>query len=193
MRWLIQQNMKDYDLLSKYDWFILSRSDELYACDHPHVDNLNPAYAWLPQGEHYGGWSDRHVVASSQLFAKIINITTDLVCRPEVWLAIGQEASSDGSGLNIEWLIKATWDLLGITAQEFARPMFTVKTPTDPTSWSRGADHPLLAEYGLLTKYPDEVRLTEEHCSNLVQSLHDVKSYQGHAEDKDKETVQNDS
>ena len=177
MRWLIQQKIQQYDLLSKYDWFILSRSDELYACDHPHVKDLDPAYAWLPQGEYYGGWSDRHVVASSQLFAQIINITTDLVCRPEVWLAKGQEAEISNIFLNIEWLIKTMWDLVGIPAMEFARPMFTVKTPADPTSWSTGADHPVLSEYGLLIKYPEEMRLAQEQCPNLVQALHDVKSY----------------
>ncbi|CAL5224032.1 g6653 [Coccomyxa viridis] len=50
MRWTIQQKIIEYELLSKYDWFILSRSDELYACEHPDVKGLDPAYAWLPEG-----------------------------------------------------------------------------------------------------------------------------------------------
>ena len=177
MRWHIQQKIIEHDLLSKYDWFILSRSDELYACKHPDMKSLDPAYAWLPEGEHYSGWSDRHVVASSPLFAKIINMTTELVCRPEVWLARTQKAVSNHEGLNIEWLIKAMWDMWGIDGKEFARPMFTVKTPADPTSWSTGSDHPVLLEYGLLMKYHPEVTLTQAHCSPLEQSLHDVKSY----------------
>ena len=59
MRWLVQQKIKEYHLLKKYDWFILSRADEFHICDHIPLADMDSKFAWVPEGEHYGGWQDR--------------------------------------------------------------------------------------------------------------------------------------
>ena len=170
MRWILQQKMDRLHLGSKYDWFVLSRSDELHACKHPHIVSLNPAFAWLPEGEHYGGWSDRHIVASSKVFAKVINITNEVVCRSDVYLPKLLTARLKAE-VNIELLQKIVWDEVGVSVREFNRTMLLVKTPEDTTSRSGGEGHDLLAQHGLLLKYGGEMTLVKEQCPNMPEEL----------------------
>ena len=69
-----------------YDVFIWTRFDELYLCEHFDLDNLqihrNTLY--LPAGERWGGWSDRHIVATGPAFLKATSISNELVCSPRV-------------------------------------------------------------------------------------------------------------
>ncbi|CAF3349120.1 unnamed protein product [Rotaria sp. Silwood1] len=51
LRWLVQQKIYEFDLLKIYDWFILTRADELYLCNHHNFLNMNKNHLLLPPGE----------------------------------------------------------------------------------------------------------------------------------------------
>ena len=172
--------MDRLNLGSKYDWFVLSRSDELHACKHPDIGSLDPKFAWVPEGEHYGGWSDRHIIASAEVFAKVINLTAEVVCNTALHLPKLLNASSTAA-VNIEQLQKLVWEAGGVSVREVNRTMFLVKTSDDPSSRSPGFGHDLLAQYGLLLKYGSEMSLLQERCPTLPEALHRLQ--QGSLED----------
>jgi hypothetical protein len=175
-RWLVQQKIYELNLLDKYDWFILTRADELYLCDHHNFFVMNENHALLPTGEYYGGWSDRHIIGKSSVFMKMINITTELVCKPDYWFKTLKQV---GGEFNLERIQKVIWSHRNINVSEFPRSMFTVRTQHDPTRWSKGESHPDFGKFGLKLKYADEFKSSIKHCNiiNVTNALEVTKQY----------------
>jgi hypothetical protein len=167
-RWLVSQKVLSLNLQNQYDYFVLSRSDFLYLCNHFDVTNLKDDYIYVPSGENYGGWTDRHVVASTKMFLRAINITQDLVCNSDHWY--NTITSSGSTDINLETTLKIYWDKMNIPVMPFDRSFFTVKKPEDPTRWSHGAEDTQLKLYNLLVKYLDEKKGAVERCGNVVES-----------------------
>jgi hypothetical protein len=176
-RWLVQQKILELNLFDKYDWFILTRADELYLCNHYNFFEMNEHHALLPTDEYYGGWSDRHIIGKSSIFMKMINITTELVCKPDHWFNTLQQRKGY---FNLERIQKELWSDLNITVSEFPRSMFTVRTQHDPTRWSEGQSHPDVDQFGLKLKYVDEFRSSIKYCDikNVTNTLQAIKHYQ---------------
>ncbi|CAF1637824.1 unnamed protein product [Adineta ricciae] len=145
-RWMLQQKINKLQLLDKYDWFILTRADELHLCEHFDFTTMKESDILLPTGEHYNGWSDRHLITRSSMFMKMINITKELVCRPDYWLNKLEEVDYE---LNIEVVQKLIWDDMRLTVSEHPRSIFIVRSTGDPASWSRGRSHPELSRFNL--------------------------------------------
>ena len=175
-RWLVQQKIFELNLLNKYDWFILTRADELYLCDHESFYSMNSSHILLPTGEYYGGWSDRHIIGKSDLFVRMLNMTAELVCRPEYWF---QKLRSTEDRYNLEKLQKFMWSSLNITVSEFPRSMLVVRAPNDTTRWTQGTDHPGLSLFNLKLKYPQELSASLKHCrtTNLTHTLRLIEQY----------------
>jgi GDP-D-mannose 3',5'-epimerase len=175
-RWLVQQKILELNLLDKYDWFILTRADELYLCNHHDFFVMNKNHVLLPTGEYYEGWSDRHIIGKSSSFMKMINITTELICKPDYWFKILKQY---GGEFNLEKIQKVLWSLMNITVSEFPRSMFTVRTQHDSTRWSKGQPHPDVGIFGLKLKYPDEFTSAIKHCNikNVTNALEVIKQY----------------
>jgi len=147
-------------LLQKYEWFIVTRTDFLYACPR-HLDpsRLRHDVVYVPRGEEYGGYTDRHVVAHRSIITRVLNLTSDLVCRPDIWIRNPPQ--------NIEQSLKFWWERVsGLTVRRFPRSMFTVRAPKDPTRWSTGTYDAELNMHGLLSKYPDELTQTRRFCGD---------------------------
>ena len=175
-RWLVQQKIYELNLLEKYDWFILTRADELYLCNHYDFLNMNNNHALLPTGEYYGGWSDRHIIGKSTIFMRMINITVELTCNPDYWF---QRLRSHGGDFNLERIQKVMWSSMNLTVSEFPRSMFTVRAYNDSTRWSQGTIEPNMAKFGLRLKYPLEFASSCEHCkiANLTKTMQKIDEY----------------
>lgn len=172
-RWLVHKKILELNLLDKYDWFILTRADELYLCKHFNFFQMVKTHALLPTGEYYGGFSDRHIIGKSSLFMTMINITTELVCNSEYWL---KTLKRSGESFNLEKIQKVLWFHRNISVSEFSRSMFTVRTKTDPTRWSKGEAHPDVAKFGLKLKYTNEFSSTVKYCkiTNVTEALKNI-------------------
>ncbi|CAF4153388.1 unnamed protein product [Adineta steineri] len=175
-RWLVQQKLLEFNLLDKYDWFILTRADELYLCNHHDFLEMNKNHALLPTGENYGGWSDRHIIGKSSNFLKMMNITTDLICKPDFWLKTLKRLRGE---VNLESIQKIIWSHMKLEVSEFPRSMFTVKREQDATRWSNGISHPDVEIFGLKIKYPDEFTAAVKHCkiTNVTNALKEAQQY----------------
>jgi nucleoside-diphosphate-sugar epimerase len=171
-RWLLSQKIMLFNLHQQYDYIILSRSDYLYLCDHPTVAVGNTSAVWVPQGEGYGGYTDRHLEAAAPKFLQAINITQEMVCNPRQHRAMLRID-------NIESLLAYFWRLTGIAVCLFPFGMFTVRAAGDPTSWSLGFEHTDLAPFGLKAKYPGEMGEAIASCrvSDVSQVLRSVEQH----------------
>jgi hypothetical protein len=107
---------------------------------------------------------------------KMINITTELICKPDYWFKILQQLGGD---FNLERIQKVLWSHMNLTVSEFPRSMFTVRTQHDPTRWSKGVPHPDVGNFGLKLKYVDEFTSAIKHCNikNVTNVLEVIEQY----------------
>lgn len=172
-RWLASQKIMAYNLHQQYDYIIFTRPDYLYLCDHPAPSFASDATVWVPNGEHYFGYTDRHLVGVSSHLLRAINITQELTCNVAAYTGVGQ------ASINLESLQKGAWAKMNLTVKEFPFVMFAVRSASDPTSWSVGAEHEALQPYGYKVKYGAEVVAALATCqpTNLTHSLHLINQH----------------
>jgi hypothetical protein len=151
-RWLLLQNIVSEGLLSKYDRFVITRSDFFWSIPHPPLSVLSPSEIWFPDGEYWGGLTDRHHIVSTDDIPKVINLIDDIVLRPDYLTA----RMSTRGDWNLERYILfhlVEHDLLRRT-KLFPYVMFTVRDDTDKTRWAAGS---LNEDLGLIVKYDTEL------------------------------------
>ena len=164
-RYLFTQKLAE---LQGYDWFVFTRADFLYLCDHVDVRLLDPTKVWAKLGEEYGGYSDRHIVTHHTLVRKTHGVTEDVVCNPDVY----RELVRDKEGwYNLESVLKEYWQRAGLAVSQFPLPAFTVRAEGDSTRWSQGKEHADTAHLGVRIKYPDEYELAKRMCNTTAKEL----------------------
>ena len=82
-RWFLLQKILKNKLIKKYDRFIITRSDFMWNTHHPKMNNLNPKYIWIPDGEKYGGYTDRHAVLSKNNVYDYLNLLEPILLEPD--------------------------------------------------------------------------------------------------------------
>ena len=80
-RWFLLENLYKSDVINQYDRFIITRSDYIYRLPHPKMEIMDPDKIWIPDAEHYGGYTDRHVVLSRKHVTPYLNILNNFVQR----------------------------------------------------------------------------------------------------------------
>ena len=161
IRWFISMKIKDLDLQSAYDFFVITRSDHYYGCQHNISEFFDPSALWVPTGSDWNGHTDRHLVVGKDLVLKALDILPPLLSRP-------RQEWPNGT-LNPERILKYIWeDVHGLSIKKFERVMFTVAGPTDTTRWKKGRyDIPCIN--GLRFKYIEEFFMTESICKKRSQ------------------------
>ena len=81
-RWLLLNNLKKSGIINKYDRFIVTRGDLFWVAPHTKLSSLNENYIWIPDGEYYGGFNDRHAVLSKQNVTDYLNIINPILSTP---------------------------------------------------------------------------------------------------------------
>ena len=152
-RWFVSKQIRRLKLDEAYDRFIVTRSDYYYGCAHD-ISDFDPNFVWIPLGEDYCGYTDRHIVASKSNVLKALNIVPPLVLNP------GKYVGFEG---NPERLIKLRLEEESVQVQRFPRMMFTCAVPGDQTRWRKMKSKPV-AE-GVNLKYEKEYYETKRVCS----------------------------
>ena len=150
-RWFLLKNLIDSDLINKYDRFIITRSDYIYQLPHPKVELMDNKYIWIPDSEHYGGYTDRHAILSKQNINSYLNILNNITLR-SVEYYVGMRYHKQW---NLEQFIKFHLyknNVLGIV-KEFPYVMYSVRSPNGTTRWSTGE---FLEKFGYYIKYMSE-------------------------------------
>ncbi|KAL3800679.1 hypothetical protein HJC23_006141 [Cyclotella cryptica] len=160
-RWFVAKAFKQFKWEEKYDRFVLTRSDYFYACEHD-LTLLDPTKIWIPDGEDYGGITDRHLICGKELFLRAIDIYPTIVQHPTKFV------DNSWKRLNPEKLIKQRWqeENLWRSVRRFRRVMFTCAVPGDQTRWRpMGED---IVEEGVYLKYQKEYVSSKNYCSKLI-------------------------
>jgi hypothetical protein len=79
IRWFLLKNLINNGLLNKYDRFIVTRSDYMHRLPHPKMELMDSENIWIPDCEHYGGYTDRHAILSNLNISSYLNIFNNMV------------------------------------------------------------------------------------------------------------------
>ena len=135
-RWFLLQNLIELNLLKKYDRFIITRSDFYWCLHHPKLDNLNSKYIWIPNGEKYGGYTDRHAVLSKENVYDYLNLIEPILLEPEKLFNLMKSKKN----WNLERYIKFHLNRFGYRKKVnfFPYIMFTVRNSKIKTTFRPG-------------------------------------------------------
>jgi hypothetical protein len=135
-RWFLLKNLIDNDLIQKYDRFIITRSDYIYQLSHPKVELMNKNFIWIPDCEHYNGYTDRHVVLSQNNIEPYLNILNNLILRSNEYFM----KMKTKNNWNLEQLIKFNLEQNNVLhlVKEFPYIMYSVRNTNGTTRWAQG-------------------------------------------------------
>ena len=162
IRWFLSQQLLDNpDVLNQYEQFVITRADHYYQCPHEYTTlDLSNNTVWIPQGEAYGGVTDRHLIVSRANILDTLDIFPTLFQQRDEqlqdWIAVGTPES----------ILKRVWTSKGLNVRRMKRVMFTCATPLDTSRWKR-AKGEVPGVPGLLKKYESEYDQTQQNCPTL--------------------------
>lgn len=170
-RWFLLNNLLKDNLIAQYDRFIITRSDFFYCSPHPPVDVLDCNALWIPDGEDYGGFTDRHLVVTAGDVQASLSLIDDIVVRPHALLAEMRRYNQ----WNIERYLRFQFVKKGLArrVRRFPYVMFTVRGANDSSSWSWGKFDP---EAGMIVKYASEKKEAMKY-TNLIKCKDDWRRY----------------
>ena len=164
-RWFLLKNLLDNDLISKYDRFVITRSDFIYKLPHPKVELMNENCIWIPDCEYYNGYTDRHVVLSKNNIEPYLNIFNNMVLKSNQYFMKMKEKVE----WNLEQLIKFNLEQNNVLhlVKEFPYVMYSVRAQNGTTRWSVGY---YSNEHKYFIKYHTEYERSEYYKTLFEQS-----------------------
>lgn len=153
-REFLRRKISGTAVLDQYDWIILTRSDYMWFTPHPPLHLFSPQHIYLPDGEHYRGYVDRHALVPRALFDRFMEVPRAVFEEPEK-LAARMKAKGAAEWNNESFLYFRLGELgLHDRIRFFPYMMFTVRALGAPTAPGLpGMDDP---EHHLHVKYPLE-------------------------------------
>jgi hypothetical protein len=166
-RWLLLKNIMEERILQRYDRFIITRADFHWSCPHPPLSLLRRELMWFPDGEFYGGITDRHVVVSSEDVESGLSLIDNLLIKPnEIAKAMCHWQKWNIEQYMLFHLIRrGVFPRVGL----FPYVMFSVRGSRDQT---RGMSGEFNEELGLIVKYKSEWKSAKTY-EGLVRSGND--------------------
>lgn len=164
-RWFLLKNLMENDLLEKYDRFIITRSDFIYQLPHPKIDFMDENYIWIPDGEHYGGYTDRHVILSRKNIILYLNIFNAMVLKSNEYFY----KMKNYNQWNLEQFIKFHLRENNVLhlVKEFPYVMYTVRPENGSTRWMQGI---YSYQLGYYIKYASEYDKSNEYKNEFQKS-----------------------
>jgi hypothetical protein len=81
-RMFLLRCLQSEDIFSKYKRIIVTRSDFIWDIPHPGLESMDPDAIWIPNGERYGGFTDRHAILSQSNYEAYLNILHPVLTSP---------------------------------------------------------------------------------------------------------------
>jgi hypothetical protein len=162
-REFLRRKLEETGVLANYDWLVVTRSDFMWPMRHPALELFSPGHVYVPDGERYNGFTDRHVMVPRRHFAAFLDVARDVFADPE-GLARRMKALGRGNW-NLESFIKFRFGELGLLPHVRFSPylMYSLRPTSGTTRWTGGAySH----EHRYFIKYP-----TEYNSARLLQCL----------------------
>ncbi|MSQ98815.1 MAG: hypothetical protein EXR85_05910 [Xanthomonadales bacterium] len=150
-REFLRKSLLESGALDKYERFIVTRSDFMYQTPHVPPGLLDNQYIWIPNGEQYGGYTDRHILCPGAKILQTLSVANILTRDPE--LVIGEMQHKQR--WNLEKYLKFHMQKSGLEncIRMFPYTMYAVREPGGHTRWSEGSFDPSL---NVFIKYRSE-------------------------------------
>lgn len=159
-KYLLLHMLVDKGLDRQYERFIVTRSDQFYAAYHPIVEKLDPNYVWIPEGEDYKGYCDRHWVLSQQHVTMCLDLLRPIFIEPDELL----HKMKDRYDWNSEGYVQLIWDERGVQVKRFPRTQFLVRGNNKTPVWSKGEYN---EHYDMTIAYPSEYKAAQLNVSRF--------------------------
>ncbi|MGB0415773.1 MAG: hypothetical protein ACPGKS_02875 [Coraliomargarita sp.] len=140
-------------VLDQYDRFIITRSDFMHRVPHVPLKLLDRDSIWIPDGEQYGGFTDRHIVLSGNHVVDAVSISDPIIEDPGA-LHDSMRAFDQWNLEKFIWFRFKQLELLP-KVKLFPYTMYAVRGLNGHTRWSEGKYDP---ELGYYIKYEWEYR-----------------------------------
>lgn len=153
------------EILKEYEYVIYSRFDQFYLSKHP---DFNDDKIYIPEGEDYFGYCDRHVIFKSEHSKKILSIIDYIDSH---------EAINDlPKYLNCESVYKKHLLHIGLEnkVSRYKRNSFTSALKGEPTNW-RIPTYKIFLTKNLMIKYPDEFKLAVKNLFLTNFSIYSLR------------------
>jgi hypothetical protein len=146
-RWFLLKNLIENNLINEYDRFVITRSDYIYKLPYPKIERMNPINIWIPDYEHYDGYTDKHVILSKTNIKSYLNIFNNMVQKSNEYYM--KMKNINKNNWNIEQLIKFHLEQNNVInlIKEFPYIMYTCRNKNTSTRWSEGVYAPFLGYY----------------------------------------------
>lgn len=150
-RLFLKQSLIKSGVVKRYDRFIITRSDFVHRVPHVPLRLLPPDFIWIPDGEDYGGYTDRHIVAQRRDILNVLSIADRIISDP-VNLYADMKFSQKW---NLEKYIKWSFKQMGLASRVKRYPytMYSVRSVDGHTRWRKGEFNKSL---GYFVKYQGE-------------------------------------
>lgn len=150
-RWYLLKNLEECNLLSRYDYFVITRSDFVYTLPHPPMDLFEKEYMWFPNAQNYGGITDRHAILPRRFVVSYLDMLPKMMLTSNEYYT----KMTVKTGWNLEQFIKFHLEQHQLLpfVRRFPYIMYTVRSYNGKTRWSDGK---WSEELGCFIKYPGE-------------------------------------
>eukprot|EP00966_Prymnesium_polylepis_P062820 1458069-Prymnesium_polylepis.2 len=142
----------------RYQTLITTRSDHLFACQHP---PLHPprGVIFSPEGESYDGVSDRHTIFAFADRRRVLAVLDWFIVHDRSKSMFKRPATSP------EQVLATYYTSVGLRVGSIRRVMFVVRRREDATRWRYGIGTNLCVP-NLFLKYEHELLLARQFCGN---------------------------
>ena len=139
-----------------YDAVVVTRNDQMYACDHPPLQIPFPSgVVWTPADEGYGGVTDRHTIFKWVDRQRVLAVLPWIIHNDYRLRHISEP----------EKVLLEYYNVVGIKIRHVNRSFFTVRRKHDKARW-RWSIGPNQCTTGIYIKYEKEVIFTRRFCNN---------------------------
>ena len=161
-RWFLLQSLQKAGIEALYDRYIITRSDYLFPIPHPPLEMLDSKYIWVPEGEDYGGITDRHIVIPRQYIRESLSVLDPTLRYPH---ELHKCMSRVDPNWNLERYLMMYLFNAGLLHKVRRVPacMYTIRANDTKTSWCKGEWN---SKLGFNIKYPDEFERTNQTVYN---------------------------
>ncbi len=162
-RWWLLKNIIENRINEHYDLFIVTRSDYFYTAPHPPAQLLCDGNIWIPDGEDYGGITDRHMVVPQADVQNSLSLIDDILLMPDKLFTEMEYCKT----WNLERYILSHFikKKMLTRVRRFPRVMFSVRGQNDSSRWKMGSFN---KDANMIVKYPDEYEAAarNKECCN---------------------------
>ncbi len=159
-RAFLKKCLEESGVLEVYDRIIITRSDFIYNIPHLPPRYLDNQFIWIPNGEDYGGYTDRHILCPTKYILEVLSVAENILKEPNQLI----KQLNNYNYWNLESYLKFAYHEkgLGKLIKRFPYIMYAVKAKNAHTSWSQGVYN---------EKFGYNIKYKHEYTSSQIASL----------------------